>query len=176
MRSPPITRSVSASVLFKTRSPEGFWTAACIPTGRPPALDVLIALRTWAGVMLAAMVTVVPLIVNVPPLTMRPGSAWAPVTVAGASSRIAAPVPMILAFCGGMASGLAMKLDGVQQFRARYAGIVRLGERIARQIGVIVDRGRGLGRKKIVLELQGPAARCRRGLPVVASIGMPIRK
>src|SRR6202171_30150 len=109
---PPITRSVSASVLFKTRLPDESWTAVCIPAGSPPALDVLMAVRTWAGVMLAVMVTVDPLIVNVPALVLLRGSPCEPVILAGASARIAAPVPVILAFCGGMASGLAMKLAG----------------------------------------------------------------
>src|SRR5581483_114664 len=91
--------------------------------GLVPPTDLLIASSTFAGVMPALMVMVVPLRVKVPPLAMLGGRMVDPVIDAAASGRIAAPCPLIVAFCGGMASGLAMNEDGSSNSELAMLGL-----------------------------------------------------
>src|SRR5262249_22962847 len=105
---PPMTMAVSASALVSARCPPESITALASPGGAA----VVIALATWAGVMPAVMLIFVPLVVKVPPLAILPGSTLVPVGLAAASANTAAPVPVIFAFCGGTASGFAIKPAG----------------------------------------------------------------
>jgi hypothetical protein len=107
----PIVICVSASALSRTRRPP-VMTVAFMPAGRPPAFDVLIAVRSCACVMPAVTVTVAPLSVNVPGSVSVVGKVCVPVIMASLSSSSVAPNPVIFAGVGEPAIGLAEKVFG----------------------------------------------------------------
>ena len=86
------------------------------PPVKPPVpftrTGALIAVSTCAGVMPATMLTVWPLIVNVPPFAMRAGQDLRAGDLAAASADSVAPKPVILAGAGEPATGLAEKVFG----------------------------------------------------------------